>query len=668
MKCIFNNYTGNAMLNNALMTIEALAELNGVSEITPELLILQYDNIGLQELNNRLKSYTMLFTKNGPLKNDRENGQKIYKVLFEHIVNNFENTGKFICEITGLNFSKTFDELFKEALEKVGLSNSDINKKDTTINRTWFPLIGGLGSDAQALPQAKFAIRIHPICIPIMQFLPISSVLYRGRILLIDSSNFEFSREFIAQNVKDVRNRIQLTSSKDSIENIKDYSRGHYILKAIQILEEKEFEDEYSDLNLWSFSNSGTGASCDIERIPNDLIKKLLKIKQNPETNNELKSILISKGLSYTFIEALENNTEWNGLYPAVFGSGNKKVEYDGVSVEFLEEFFKQIGSVGKIGYAKYLAYLIGKFKSDSFGKYLNKRDAYRDKNYHSDLFTVLVKAACNGEWDLDHHINILDDKDELPTKNYFYHIVKLTHFYYYKKKSEFQLPAITNKSNKIKHVSEWLIALIQQDINSKKIIKHLTNAQTNSTVGYSSLFFRASQDIELDIESILYSMYDKGFKRSLFGINALLRIFFSQPKQRLHAIKSLAFPIDWELEKREIYWINQIREFADDYKNYYFAKYKNTNTGAKPLTKFLNLVNHIPINYSKFLTWFYEAVENTNAYLVENKKSTLKSKWSNALLYEPIEGEYAIGFAIFAIKFSLLKQYQTEYNSILND
>ena len=47
-------------------------------------------------------------------------------------------------------------------------------------------------------------------------------------------------------------------------------------LDTLQPGEEKEMEEEYSDLNLWSFSNSGTGASCEIDRVPNELIKKLI--------------------------------------------------------------------------------------------------------------------------------------------------------------------------------------------------------------------------------------------------------------------------------------------------------------------------------------------------------------------------------------------------------
>ena len=39
---IFQTYTGNAMLNNALMTIEALAELENVQAITPTIVKTQF--------------------------------------------------------------------------------------------------------------------------------------------------------------------------------------------------------------------------------------------------------------------------------------------------------------------------------------------------------------------------------------------------------------------------------------------------------------------------------------------------------------------------------------------------------------------------------------------------------------------------------------------------
>ena len=126
---IFKNYTGNAMLNNALMTIEALGNLSNVSCITPSLLAMLFNKYDLKVLNRRMKNYTMLFTKNGPLHNDKVNGNKIYVGLFKEIVESFENEGELICEISGLRFSTTFEELFKNTLRKIGLTQREIDKK-----------------------------------------------------------------------------------------------------------------------------------------------------------------------------------------------------------------------------------------------------------------------------------------------------------------------------------------------------------------------------------------------------------------------------------------------------------------------------------------------------------------------------------------------------------
>ena len=473
---IFKNYTGNAMLNNALMTIEALGKLKSVDQITPNFLLDLYASQDLKEINKRLKSYTMLFSLNNPLvtptKKQDNMGEKTYHRLLTSIMNNYENEGSKLCELSGLRFEKTFEafymdeiELQKKAVKLKKLDTkeekkliSNLENTDFSLNRCWFPLIGGLGSDAQALPQAKFTIQIHPICIVIMQFLPLSSLLYKGGILLIDSSNFEFSRIFIDNNVKELQKRIELTKSTDSVENVKDFSKGSYLLKALEILENKELEEEYSDLNLWSFTNSGTGASCEIDRVPNVLMQKLIQLKRKSTIRKELIGILNRTESSFTFLSSLEGNIEWWLLYPNVFGSGKKAVPYDGVSVAFLEAYFKVIGSEQKIEYAKYLAYLIHKYKSKSFEKYLSKTDAWSEKEYRTDLYVVFAEATKNGEWDLARHLEILDNKEQVPVKNNYYNIHKITHYYYQKKVFNQQLPKLKSESTNVSVVCNWFI------------------------------------------------------------------------------------------------------------------------------------------------------------------------------------------------------------------
>lgn len=652
---IFRTYTGNAMLNNALMTIEALGNFKNVSEITSDVLLQLYRDKELLKMNKRLKSYTMLFTKNGPLHNDKANGDKTYEALFKTIINNFENEGDKICEISGLKFNSTFKTVFEIALKSIGIPEKEIQKKDTNLSRTWFPLIGGLGSDAQALPQAKFTVQIHPVCVAILQFLPLSSLLYKRGILLIDSSNFEFAKKFVADNQKELEKRIQVTKSAESIENVRDFSKGNYLLKALKILQNKEDDEAYSDLNLWSFSNSGTGASCEIDRVPNSLMQKLINLKKHsPEVRKELEDILSNGQSAFSFLNDLEDNKEWWLLYPNVFGSGKKRMEYKGVSVGFLEAYFKEIGNAQQTEYARYLAYLVDKYKSKSFEKYLSDTSAWNEKDYRIDLYTVLVEAARMNEWSLNHQIRIIDDVDQLPVKNTFYKIHKLTHFYYQKKVFLNKLPPLPNFISSTRNVCEWLIALIQKDSNNNKLIKDLTNTQKYTSVSYSGLLLRSYESSCLNLITITKALYDENLFLSKNGLNEFLRIFFNQPEQEIFDKSELRLSQKLSIDSRTENWFVDIEKFSNEYLNYYFNKYKSK-------AKTLRLILDISLESSAFLYWFKDAIDKTNAFLsIENGNN--QNRWSDALLYNP-DGEFALSFVKFSIKFSLLKQYQFSYS-----
>jgi hypothetical protein len=666
---IFNNYTGNAMVNNALMTIEALANTQNVSEITPNLLLDLYKSQDLKEINKRLKSYTMLFSLNNPLVNPAKKadnaGEKTYNNLLLSIMKNFENQGSKVCEVSGLRFEKTFEDFYKDEIElqkkavkqkKLDIKEEkkligNLDNTDFSLNRSWFPLIGGLGSDAQALPQAKFAIQIHPICIAIMQFLPLAALLYKGGVLLIDSSNFEFSKAYVSNNAKELKKRIELAKSNESIENVRDFSKGSYLLIALKILEDKKLEEEYSNLNLWSFSNSGTGASCEIDRVPNALIQKLIKLRKG-NIKQEVDNILNKSESAFSFLTSLENNTEWWLLYPNVFGSGKKVVDYQGVSVTFLEKYFTVIGSEQKIEYAKYLAHLIVKYKSKSFEKYLLKTDAWNEKDYRTDLYVVLSEATKNGDWDLNHHLEILDNGNQIPIKNNFYNIHKIVHFYYQKDTLSNQIPNFKNNSSNAKAICEWLVSLIQQDEKSEKIIKDLINVQNYNSVSYNELLIRQYDTVNID--DVFFALFDESLKSSRFGINELLHLFFLQSNQLKIEVKGLEKPSDWSIDLPTKKWLKQINDFSSDYRDYYFDKYENKETGIKPLSKFKNQIVTIPEQANQYLKWFDEALENTNEFL---KKDNLSDKWSDTLLYNP-QGEFSPTLSRFAFKFLSMKQY----------
>lgn len=651
---IFESYTGNAMLNNALMTIEALDKLSNVSEITPQSLLSLYERMNLPALNQRMKNYTMLFTKNGPLHNDKIKGVKIYDALLRTIINHYECDGDKTCEISGLKFSTTFEILFKNALKKVGLSDKDINKKDLTISRMWFPLLGGLGSDAHALPQAKFAIQIHPICVFILQFLPFSSLLYKGGILLVDSSNFELAREMVARHVNIIIEKTAFEQGNKPIENIKDFAKGHYLLTALDILIRKEeMEEAYSDLNLWSFSNSGTGASCEIDRIPNLLITKLKVFYQDVRIVDELKSILRRNDRASSFLESLEDNTDWYLLYPNVLLNGKKKEPYEGVSISFLETYYQLTQNPKSFQLAKYVAGLINKYKSKAFEKLLTKTSAWNEPEYRLELYKVLIVATENGEWDLKYHVQLLDNPNQLPVKNYFYYYHRLVHFYYWNKEYLNELPQASLPFSKVYEVCKWFIGIIQHYSRRDKMIERLCNPNEYSEVSYHQSIFEALESNDLLLENVLEALFDESFNYSKIGTSELLRIFFLQKVQPEYEIINWA--TSWSNDELAQQWIRYMASFVEDYKNYFSDKNQNRETMSFPIHKFFKTVHFIANHQDNFYNLVNEMIDNVNVYL-SKLESLDKEKWSmNDLICNPL-GNKSLTLTRLCFIFLLIK------------
>ncbi len=646
---VFNSYTGNAILNNALITIEILGGVDAPDEITIEVLQQLFESKNLAKMNRRLKNYTMLFTKNGPLHNDKKNGEVVYNALMKAILNSCENDGKQICELSGLKFETSFSDIYKGVLKNLGYDDKEIKKKDLTIGRTWFPLLGGLGSDAQALPQAKRAINVHPICVFVMQFLPFASVIYKGGVMLIDSSNFAFSKELIKYNIELIQDAIAKESVSKPIQNVKGISKGDFVANAINILDDKEedYDDDYTDLNFWSFSNSGTGASCAVDRIPNELLRKLIYLYQNPLTMGELNMVLKNKILSDRFIESLDANQDWYGLYPNIFSSGKKAVEYEGVSAYFLEAYFKITKQNVDFEFIKHIAGLILEFKTEHFEKLIAKRDGYKDANFSHELYSVLVKATEARKFNPLHYLEFIDD--ELPISPLISKYNKLIHFFCYKKEVTDKRLYINEdiKNRSVYKAFEWMVSLINADTRRNDIVKYLLNAQTFEGVRYFDMFLRyLDTETKLALEDIMYVFYNGTSYTNQKGLNKLLRLYFLQTE--IEVGNSSILEYDFEIPA----FVEKIKEFAEEYRRYYLDKYKNQETGVLPISKYTKQIISLQTNKTnRFLHWMYEAMANLNEY---NKKNQFGNQWDEDFLYDA-EGNFATAWIRFIIKFQLL-------------
>jgi hypothetical protein len=205
------------------------------------------------------------------------------------------------------------------------------------------------------------------------------------------------------------------------------------------------------------------------------------------------------------------------------------------------------------------------------------------------------------------------------------------------------------------------LIALIQRDENKARLIKELTSTQNYVTVDYTGLLLRSFELPDLDLITIRQTFYNENFFLDKNGLNELLRIFFNQSEQESFEITNIELLQELILDKPIIKWLDDFKNFANDYQIYYFDKYENKETGKKPYGKFLNLIQDISFETSGFLYWFKDAIEKTNDFL-SLKEGKASDTWSESLLYSP-QGEFPISFVKFAVKFSLLKNYQRSLN-----
>lgn len=650
---LVKHYTGNPMLNTALMTIKALAGLSSISELTTEVLRNKLAKVSdklpypLLDLNLRFKSYTMLFTKNSLLYgNDKKLGKQIYSNLMLKIVNEFENEGDKTCDISGLKYTRSFFQIYTEVLIESGVNPQEASRRDLTLNRCWFPLLGSLGSDAQALPRACYAYDMHPIFIVVLQFLPLSALLYKNGILLVDAADRKFAEDFVEKNVKDVIANAQITSQSEPIGNIKDFTRGNYILRALEIMKEAEVDYASSGINLWSFSNVGVG-SCKIDRVPNALLVRLEKLYVRHR--KELEHILQNAVFANRFLEKLNDCDDWPGLYPTE--------KYKGVTVAFSESYWEVIGKKQETEIASYIAYLISKYKSDAFVKYLGKSDAWKSQNYKIDLNMVLLKATGKGEWSFEHQLYIQNDKESLPVWFDSGHLHKLIHFYYQQKSFREKLPEIKEVQTRSAWFCRWMIRLIDREtVKDRMRIKKRIRENNYDNFILNELFIRHSDEPDITIYTIFPVVYNNRGCLYIIGLCSLLRFYYMAPENSQLPVKEDACALpDTEMPADYRRWFREIDRFVTAYVGYRLHGVVAGGKKAEAVAKILKSIAKNDIREQRI--WLKVILDRLNEF----DKETV---WDEDLLVYDPEGNYNFFTFMFALRMRMTgMMYELQVN-----
>jgi CRISPR-associated protein Cst1 len=371
----------------------------------------------LADWNSRLKSFTMVFGNNGPLYQPRGKKyetlrKKKYSLILSGLLDQIEdaNRNSGLCECCGEFHAADLNASYEQVDED--------NGSDHVIGRDMFPLVGSLGSDAQALPSSSRMFNICPRCLFAVSFIPIGTRLLNGKLMVFEAAHQPFVQDLIKSIMND--NQRMLSVGGDDVEIIgKKQPSGETVkwlcnvFGDLQRAQRRELPAN-SELDIWLFSNAGTGPSCDILQIPDASVRFLWEAGRYGLLNEiaSLSSIekKYIKNPNNHLLNSITNETDYAGLYPF------KK--YDGASVSLFSYYqtcFLGIPHKALISAQKIAKSLLPD-KPKEQKKWL-KSDVFNDPKNKNILKGRIVEMVENEQLSVDDYFHIFPVTELSPLK-----------------------------------------------------------------------------------------------------------------------------------------------------------------------------------------------------------------------------------------------------------
>lgn len=328
------NLTGNPFVDTGLMVLAALAEKDEVSQLTfSDLRSVFGDGEQLARDNQALKCFTMVFGTNGPLTQPAyrktSSNKTIYLSIVSQLLDLAEREGDTgdRCDLTGIPTTLDFQAICAKALGEAGLPVPE--KK--WLGRDWIPLGGSLGNDAQALPVASRPLHVSALALFALQYLPLGVFLFKGKLACLQATQEELSLAWTADTVVSNRQRLDLDKT-----DILGKGGGTGIVLDLLL---RCFDDVSAipgnEAQLWLFSNSGTGADCQTEMIPEAALGFIARARES--FGSEIRKMIQSepKDSRLQLFECIRGERDYPGLYAAKNAPG--------ASAEFYEFYQKEL-------------------------------------------------------------------------------------------------------------------------------------------------------------------------------------------------------------------------------------------------------------------------------------------------------------------------------------
>ena len=368
----------------------------------------------LADWNSRLMSFTMVFGNNGPLYQPRgkkfEELRKIkYISLLSGLLNQIEiaNPDSSICECCGEFLACDINAIYKQLDGDKGGAHS--------IGRDYFPLIGSLGSDAQALPSSSRMFNICPRCLFAVNYIPIGTRLLNGKLMVFEGAHQPFVQEIIASIVDE--NRSLLSVGGEKVETIgKKRPSGETVkwlcdrFNEMQRAQKRKVLPKNAELDIWLFSNSGTNPGCEIMQIPDAAVRFIWDAARHGFDAEIASLSVVDKYIysDYQLLNSIRNKTDYLGLYP--------RKKNDGASVRMYA--FYQIRLLGVphktlVASQKLAKGLLPVSKKEQ--KAWIKSDVFKDTKNRNTLKGKIVEMVEDGQFSIDDYLYIFPMESLFP-------------------------------------------------------------------------------------------------------------------------------------------------------------------------------------------------------------------------------------------------------------
>jgi len=389
--------TGNPFVDTGIAVVGVLrgyTEYSKLSQLSiSDCQVVHGDGSGLALTNERLKSITMWFTTNLVLKNPAIKSRSQRRKAYAHIVTALlDEVGRETfprrCEACGNSRSLDLTALYNRALEIPHERQVEHN-----IGREWFPLAGSLGSDAQALPSASRGIHLCAKCLFFVQYAPLASILYRGRLAVFQSTSNEFWYSLVTSIVKELHSKATGASGSIEIPGKGGVALERHLWDLFAQMKDTRLP-EHLEVFVWMFTNSGTSPECQLIEIPNFYLRFLYELGRRGLANDALR-------LGRRFLACAERRQDYSGLYP---WKGKTHVSPK------LYTLYQSV-VMGCSTRSLAIAYELAKKANELLPKktvdQLKRRGGLRDPISHGRLRPIILQMAGKGQLTLQDYLSL---------------------------------------------------------------------------------------------------------------------------------------------------------------------------------------------------------------------------------------------------------------------